>query len=140
MCGIAGLVTFDRNSDRISVALETALGLLIHRGPDSLGLMSWVSESDARVDLGMTRLAVLDLSEAAEQPMTTSDGRFTLVYNGEITNFRELRSDLAARGYSFRSSGDTEVLLGSWAAGGLSVLRNLKECMPSRYWTGMNKP
>ena len=140
MCGIAGLVTFNRNSDHTSVALESALGMLIHRGPDSLGLMSWVSESGARVNLGMTRLAVLDLSEAAEQPMTTSDGRFTLVYNGEITNFRELRSDLAARGYSFRSSGDTEVLLGSWAAGGLSVLRNLKECMPSRYWTGMNKP
>ena len=118
MCGIAGLVTFDRNSDHTSVALETALGLLIHRGPDSLGTMSWASDSGARVDLGMTRLAVLDLSEAAEQPMTTSDGRYTLVYNGEIANFRELRSALVAQGHSFRSSGDTEVLLGSWEAWG----------------------
>jgi len=126
VCGIAGLVTFDRNSDRISVALETALGLLIHRGPDSLGMTSWASDGGARIDLGMTRLAVLDLSEAAEQPMSSSDGRFTLVYNGEITNFRELRSDLVAGGYAFRSSGDTEVLLGSWEAWGIECLAKLE--------------
>ena len=126
MCGIAGLVTFDRDSDRAPVALDTALGLLIHRGPDSLGTMSWASRSGARVDLGMTRLAVLDLSEAAKQPMTSSDGRFTLVYNGEITNFRELRSDLSARGHSFRSSGDTEVLLGAWEAWGIQCLAKLE--------------
>ncbi len=126
MCGIAGLVTFDRNSDRASVALETALGLLIHRGPDSLGTMSWASGSGVRVDLGMTRLAVLDLSEAAEQPMTTSDGRYTLVYNGEITNFRELRSALVVQGHSFRSSGDTEVLLGIWEAWGIECLAKLE--------------
>lgn len=126
MCGIAGLVTFTRSSPDSSRALEKALGTLLHRGPDSAGLTSWESGSGARVDLGMTRLAVLDLSEAAQQPMTTSDGRFTLVYNGEITNFRELRGALLAQGRTFRSSGDTEVLLGCWETSGVDCLARLE--------------
>ena len=126
MCGIAGLVTFTRSSSDPSQVLKNALGTLLHRGPDSAGFASWESVSGARVDLGMTRLAVLDLSEAAQQPMTTSDGRFTLVYNGEITNFRELRDVLLAHGRSFRSSGDTEVLLGCWETWGVDCLARLE--------------
>jgi asparagine synthase (glutamine-hydrolysing) len=77
-----------------------------HRGPDGIGI--W---QDGRVAFGHTRLAVIDLSEASAQPMLTADQTGAIVYNGEIYNYRELRRDLERQGVSFRSSGDTEVLL-----------------------------
>ena len=89
-----------------------------NRGPSSSGQVLWPAPGGAIAALGSTRLAVLDLSAAGQQPMTTADGRYTLVYNGEITNYLEVRSQLQARGVSFVSSGDTEVLLRAWEAWG----------------------
>lgn len=94
--------------------LSSALSALSHRGPDGFGAMTWESRMGLRLDMGMTRLAVLDLAPSGQQPMTTPDGRYTLVFNGEITNFMELRSQLQHYGIHFRSSGDTEVLLRAW--------------------------
>jgi asparagine synthase (glutamine-hydrolysing) len=105
MCGIAvmfGLNGRPADADvvaRMSAALE-------HRGPDDHGL--YVSGS---VGLGFRRLSILDLSPAGHQPMSSADGRFTLVFNGEIYNYVELREELRKRGRHFRSSGDTEVLI-----------------------------
>src|SRR6187549_157176 len=103
MCGIGGRVGgFDpglaaRMSDRIS-----------HRGPDGSGSFE---DREKGVMLVHTRLAILDLSDLAKQPMTSPDGRFVLVFNGEIYNYKDLRGNMEDRGEQFKSSGDTEVLL-----------------------------
>ena len=114
MCGIAGVVQSGRALSDPSDRLRKSLISLSHRGPDGRGEMTWESAWGCRVDMGMTRLAVLDLSPSGQQPMTTPDGRFTVVFNGEITNFVELRSELQGEGVTFHSSGDTEVLLRAW--------------------------
>lgn len=88
--------------------LREMIARLRHRGPDGDG--SWTSAADG-LALGHTRLKVQDLSHAADQPMHSADGKVALVYNGEIYNFRELRDELHAEGASFKSTGDTEVLL-----------------------------
>ena len=79
-----------------------------HRGPDGVGY--WTSPEDG-LAFGHSRLKVIDLTEAAHQPMQSDDGEVTLIYNGEIYNFRELRDELSANGAAFRSTGDTAVLL-----------------------------
>jgi len=83
-------------------------GCLVHRGPDSNGV--WVDESTG-IGLGHRRLAILDLSNAGHQPMASSDGRYQVVFNGEIYNFRSLRAKLERQGCHFTSNSDTEVLL-----------------------------
>ncbi len=114
MCGIAGVVQLGRAVSDPSDRLSRSLSSLSHRGPDGRGEMTWESAWGCCVDMGMTRLAVLDLSPSGQQPMTTPDGRFTIVFNGEITNFVELRSELQGKGVTFHSRGDTEVLLRAW--------------------------
>ena len=118
MCGISGSFGgVDRGAvERMTLALA-------HRGPDGAGV--WCDEA-AGVALGHRRLAVLDLSAASAQPMASSDGRYHLVYNGEIYNYRELRRELAAAGHAFRSEGDAEVLLAAWAAWGAGCLPRLR--------------
>jgi asparagine synthase (glutamine-hydrolysing) len=78
------------------------------RGPDGRG--TWRSE-DGRIALGHLRLAIIDLSEDGAQPFSTADDRFTIVFNGEIYNYRELRAELAQTGVVFRSRSDTEVIV-----------------------------
>jgi asparagine synthase (glutamine-hydrolysing) len=106
MCGIAGYLFPTGLLD--SRVLDTMLARIRHRGPDGDG--KWTSPADG-LAFAHTRLKVQDLTPAADQPMHSPDGRFTLIYNGEIYNFPELRDQLRAAGASFRSTGDTEVLL-----------------------------
>jgi len=96
---------------------------LVHRGPDDAGL--WVSP-DGTVGLGHRRLSVLDLSSAGHQPMCDPSNRVWVVYNGETYNFRELRNELIARGYSFRSHTDTEVLLYAYLSWGIDFVEKLE--------------
>ncbi|WP_210417736.1 asparagine synthase (glutamine-hydrolyzing) [Bythopirellula goksoeyrii] len=91
-----------------------------HRGPDSSGI--WY---DKNVGFGFQRLSILDLTDAADQPMTSPDGRYTIVFNGEIYNFVELRSELECLGYCFCTSGDTEVLLCAYIQWGVDCLLKL---------------
>jgi asparagine synthase (glutamine-hydrolysing) len=105
MCGIAGIVDPDGVSARVLKQMTDAVA---HRGPDGEGF--WVN-SAATVGFGHRRLAIIDLSDDGRQPMHYMDGRYTLTFNGEIYNYIEIRRDLEARGYSFTSSSDTEVLL-----------------------------
>src|SRR4051812_13169578 len=98
MCGIAGIV--GRNADPLRVAQMSAAQR--HRGPDGEG--AWSAPGSA---LGHRRLKILDLSENGRQPMSTPDGRYTLVFNGEVYNYREIRRTLS--GVAFRSQSDTEV-------------------------------
>ena len=106
------------------------------RGPDGEG--EWRSPG-GEVALGHRRLAVLDLSPAGAQPMTTPCGRYTLVYNGEIYNFRELRQELAGAGVDFRSASDAEVLLHLVAREGLAGIGRLRGMYAFALWDDAEK-
>jgi asparagine synthase (glutamine-hydrolysing) len=115
MCGIFGIIA----KDDIYVDLSKSLKLLHHRGPDDGGAVYWRPGQSGVVDrpglcrvaLGHRRLSVIDLSQAGHQPMASADGRWWLVYNGEVYNYLELRAELEESGYSFHSRTDTEVVL-----------------------------
>lgn len=108
MCGITGIINFD--FDGISKSdLQSMADSIAHRGPDGEGFYT-----SSSVGFGHRRLAIIDLSEAANQPFIAKDNRFILVYNGEVYNFREIKKELIARGYTFKSSSDSEVILYSW--------------------------
>src|SRR5262245_60712175 len=109
MCGLAGLIgSFGVERTRESV--ERMLRVQRHRGPDSGG--NWCGTvRGVEIGLGLRRLKILDLSDQANQPMFSEDGRFVLVFNGEIYNYVEIREELAANGVPFQTKGDTEVLL-----------------------------
>ncbi len=125
MCGIAGTTDGDGSF------LEAACRRLAHRGPDGHGV--W-RDAAAGFGLAHTRLAVIDLSDAAAQPMASADGRFVLSYNGEVYNFRELRAELAAKGETFRSQGDTEVVLSLLRREGAAGLSHLVGMFAIALW------
>ena len=105
MCGIAGLI--DKSGQSISALVVARMtDALEHRGPDGGDI--WLEDN---VGLGHRRLSIIDLSVAGNQPMTSADGKHKLVFNGEIYNFRELKSELKGLGYTFKSNSDTEVVL-----------------------------
>lgn len=117
MCGIAAILSLDGQPD-LRVAIECMTNQLVHRGPDDSGTLI-----ENPVALGFRRLSILDLKQTGHQPMTSLDGAYTIVFNGEIYNYVELREDLQAKGYRFRSTGDTEVLLNAYLEWG-------RECLP----------
>lgn len=127
MCGIAGVVRLDRSPEIGDVA--TMLQCLKHRGPDGDGL--W---QDRHACLGHRRLSVLDLSTAANQPMIDDSGRYLIVFNGEIYNFRELRQNLLDAGEVFRTTGDTEVLLKLFRRRGRACLEQLNGMFAFAIW------
>jgi asparagine synthase (glutamine-hydrolysing) len=109
---------------------------MVHRGPDGQGLQEFIVRDGtvshslgapriATVLFGHRRLAIIDLSEAARQPMSTPDGQFHLSFNGEIYNYREIRAELKNLGHTFRTSSDTEVLLEGWRRWGTALLPRL---------------
>jgi asparagine synthase (glutamine-hydrolysing) len=120
MCGIVGVASSWPVKDRDWLA--QGRDALRHRGPDDAG--EWWS-ADGRVGLGHRRLAILDLSPAGHQPMLDERGELVVVYNGEIYNFRELRTKLEGRGHCFRSQSDTEVLLAAYREWGVTCLERL---------------
>jgi asparagine synthase (glutamine-hydrolysing) len=116
MCGVAGYL--NRNGapadERIVAAMRDALA---HRGPDGKGM-----HIDGPLGLGHRRLSIIDLRTVASQPMHSPDGRWTIAFNGEIYNFRELKAELDKAGWSFRTRSDTEVLLAGCVIWGVSAL------------------
>ncbi|OZI72183.1 asparagine synthase (glutamine-hydrolyzing) [Bordetella genomosp. 12] len=121
MCGILGGWWLDRSTPR-DVSLAGGLACLKHRGPDDQGHIACPVHR-GHLSLGHTRLSIIDLSHAGHQPMVR--GPLTLVYNGEIYNYRELRQTLRAQGHAFDSDSDTEVLLAAWQQWGPAALRRL---------------
>src|SRR5690242_9964272 len=116
MCGIAGLAgTGDR--DEAQQRVQRMMATLARRGPDGHGVKVWPGAV-----LGHRRLAIYDLSELGAQPMLSPDGTVGITFNGAIYNFRDLRSELEAAGYNFKSHTDTEVLLHGYDAWGLDKL------------------
>src|ERR1700678_3316889 len=98
-----------------------AVGRMAHRGPDDEGVFA-----DGAIALGAGRLAVIDPSAAGHQPIQSADGRYQMVYNGEIYNYAELARRLRDRGVALRGGSDSEVLLETYAAEGRDALRRLR--------------
>src|SRR5215471_4276739 len=117
MCGLVGLVERPWSHAQRD-AIGRMLGVLRHRGPDDEGIYL-----AGPVGFGFRRLSILDLSAAGHQPMSSADGMVTLVFNGEIYNYLELRRDLQSLGHTFSSTGDTEVLLHCYLEWGSDCLR-----------------
>ena len=107
MCGIAGIINFNGKPVH-QEELKRMTDVIAHRGPDGEGF--WLNKSKT-VGFGHRRLSIIDLTETGKQPMHYADGRYTIVYNGEIYNYVELKEELRRYGYQFHSSSDTEVLL-----------------------------
>lgn len=121
MCGVAGIVSKFKLDSRIK--LEPFLDLIRHRGPDSFG--STIS-SDQKCALGHVRLSIVDLSNTGNQPFVRKDLNLSIIFNGEIYNYRKIRKILEKMGYHFKSNTDTEVVLLSYHAWGDDFLRRLK--------------
>lgn len=129
MCGIAGVFNF-RTGAPVDVGTIHRMGSVqAHRGPDADGVYA-----DVNVGLAHRRLAVIDLADHARQPMMSSDGRYVIVYNGEVYNYVELRAELEADGYRFRTKSDTEVLLTLYERDGVDCLQRLNGMFAFAIW------
>lgn len=131
MCGIIG--RFNRYGGVKAITNEN-LQRMQHRGPDGSGILS-----DNHVSLGHTRLSIIDLSTQASQPMSSSDKRHVLTYNGEIYNYVELRRELEDTGITFRSRSDTEVVLAAFRQWGISCLSRLRGMFAFGLWDSKAK-
>ncbi len=120
MCGLAGFFKINSSKTFLKETVQLMTDQLMHRGPDDSGF--WV-ESQSGVALGHRRLSIIDLSPAGHQPMFSSDGRFVIVFNGEIYNYQEIREELERAGVApaWRGTSDTEVMLASFAHFGVAA-------------------
>ena len=131
MCGISGFLLPQATASHgdLENRLWTMIAMLRHRGPDDEGV--W---TDRRAGLGHTRLSIIDLSPAGHQPMASADETAWITYNGEIYNFAEIREELEAAGYSFRSRSDTEVIINGWQAWGPRIIPRLHGMFALAIW------
>jgi len=128
MCGICGI--FNLNGEPVVPAnLRRMTDSIAHRGPDGEGFYI-----DSFIGLGHRRLAIIDLSSAAHQPMGTLDGEYEIIYNGEVYNFREIRSELETSGYQFKSRSDTEVVLNSYVKWGSDCVKKFNGMFAFAIW------
>jgi asparagine synthase (glutamine-hydrolysing) len=134
MCGIVGILTFNEQSV-ISSQLKVMTDTLAHRGPDGEGI--WLNDSNS-VGLGHRRLSIIDLSEKAAQPFHYLD-RYTIIYNGEIYNYIELRDELRKYGYTFTTQSDTEVLVAAYDKYGTEMFRHLDGMFAFAIWDNKEK-
>jgi len=132
MCGIAGIYAYRDPAPPVDG--DELLRIREHmarRGPDGAGM--WLS-ADGRIGLAHRRLAIIDLSDAGAQPMATADDRYRITFNGEIYNYRELRRELEAKGFLFRTQSDTEVLLHLYADRGPRMVDALRGMFAFGIW------
>ena len=130
MCGFVG---FTGNVPDKQAVIEAMMARIVHRGPDMGD--SYVDDS---VALGFRRLSILDLSPAGSQPMSNADGSVTIVFNGEIYNFQELRAELEAKGYEFHCNADTESLLHGYEEWGEKIVDRLRGMYAFVVWDKRN--
>ncbi|MCC6447784.1 MAG: asparagine synthase (glutamine-hydrolyzing) [Chitinophagaceae bacterium] len=119
MCGLVGFVDFHQNADEYQ--LSQMNNALYHRGPDGVGNY-FINSKSYNLGLGHRRLSIIDLSPLGKQPMTDATGRLSIVYNGEVYNYKEIREDLLNKGYRFISESDTEVILNAYLEWGLEAV------------------
>src|SRR5258708_280596 len=136
MCGIAGLIGLNPEA-RIGAMLQT----VEDRGRDEDGVwtLPGIDDEGRAVCFGHGRLSIIDTSSAGHQPMLSVDGRFVLILNGEIYNYRELRAQLTSKGHTFRTQTDTEVLLAAWAEWGEGCLPRLNGMFAFALWDHLER-
>ncbi|MBF0245125.1 MAG: asparagine synthase (glutamine-hydrolyzing) [Planctomycetes bacterium] len=132
VCGIAGIYGTDAPLDEVGGMVRA----MVHRGPDDSGIFF---RPEAGLALGHQRLSIVDLSELGHQPMISADKRYVLVYNGEVYNHVELRSELEAMGHPFRSRSDTEVVLEAYKAWGAGCLRRFRGMFALAIWDDLER-
>lgn len=128
MCGIAGWIDPQAHPDVVRIAVQRMCDAMVHRGPDDAGLQPVSGGA-----LGMRRLAIFDPANG-RQPMRSPDGRYTLVFNGALYNFADLRRELAPAGWSFRTQCDTEVLLAAYIRWGEACLARFRGMFAFAVW------
>jgi asparagine synthase (glutamine-hydrolysing) len=131
MCGIAGVLSYDLAAEAAQSAVSAMQERLRHRGPDDEGI--WVAPC-GRCVLGHRRLSIIDLSSAGRQPISSADGRYTIVFNGEIYNYQALRGQLLAQGASFETHSDTEVILRLYERDGAACVNALRGMFAFAIW------
>src|SRR5258708_31551003 len=130
MCGVSGfLARAALPGDTAETRLWAMIATLRHRGPDDEGV--W---TDGRAGIAHARLSIIDPSPAAHQPMASADGAVWITYNGEVYNFAEIRQELDALGYPFRSRSDTEVIVNGWHAWGPKIFTRLRGMFALPIW------
>jgi asparagine synthase (glutamine-hydrolysing) len=134
MCGIAGIWSFSGSGE--PKAIEDFTHCLSHRGPDGFG---FYHEEASGLALGHRRLAILDLTERARQPMSCPQGRYFIVFNGEVFNFIELRQELQQAGQQFRTDTDTEVVLAAYRQWGQTCLERFNGMWAFAIWDSKKK-
>ncbi|MFQ5468989.1 MAG: asparagine synthase (glutamine-hydrolyzing) [Gammaproteobacteria bacterium] len=132
MCGVAGILNLT-GKPVSPVILREMTNAIAHRGPDGEGHFS-----EGAIGLGHRRLAIIDLSAAGNQPMVSRDGRYVLVYNGEVYNYRELRIELESLGHQFHSKTDAEVVLNSYAEWGINAVEKFNGMFAFAIWDKEN--
>ena len=120
MCGITGLISKERVTEHQLDQLKLSVSKLESRGPDAEGIINY-----GRVAFGHRRLSIIDVSDTSNQPMENISGRYSIVFNGEIYNYKELKKDLVEQGYKFKTECDTEVLLQAYSRYGTAFLNKL---------------
>lgn len=134
MCGISGFIS----KRRITLEDLTAMNdTMYHRGPNDSGAEIYDAAGGYAIGFAQRRLSIMDLSPLGHQPMHAADKRVSVVFNGEIYNFQELKKELS--GYPFRSQCDTEVILAAYENGASTAFPALTECLRSPCMTGMRR-
>ncbi len=122
MCGIAGVFDNSNNNQTKYELLKKMSNVITHRGPDSDG--QWLSDNK-KCGLSFRRLAIIDLSDNGNQPMHSPDGRYHIVFNGEIYNHQSIRNELLSKGYKYHSNTDTETILYGYQEWGIEIFQKL---------------
>jgi asparagine synthase (glutamine-hydrolysing) len=136
VCGIAAAVGV-RDAERVAAAMSRSIA---HRGPDDHGSRRLTGRDGVTLGaIAHRRLSIHDLTSAGHQPMVSSNGRYTVAFNGEIYNFRQLRSELERAGARFTSDGDTAVLLEGWVRSGPAIVRRLDGMFAFAVWDEWNR-
>jgi asparagine synthase (glutamine-hydrolysing) len=136
MCGIAGILTHSAAQANLDSLIQRMQQALHHRGPDDRGIFM---APDHQAAIAHTRLAILDLSSAGHQPMSSPDGRYWITFNGEIYNFQALRQTLIAKGETFQSHTDTEVILRLYQRMGRDCVHALRGMFAFAIWDDLEK-
>lgn len=131
MCGIVGIVDNNQNSSITYELIKKQTDKIIHRGPDSDGV--WINNRN-NCGFGFRRLSIIDLSNNGSQPMSTEDGRYTIVFNGEIYNHNDIRNILINKGYNYHSKTDTETILYGYIEFGEEILNMMNGMWAFAIW------
>lgn len=134
MCGIAGKTDWNNSDSGILETVRSMNKKIYHRGPDNEGLLKLDG-----ITLGHRRLSIIDLSEKGNQPMSTADGRYVCVYNGEVYNFPEIKIELLKHKINFRSHSDTEVILYAFEIYGTECFAKFNGMFSIAIWDTINK-